>query len=248
MSVGEQQQQRTEQQRTTWTAVGVKPAVNTETPQITPPVSDRQYDEEWANGLTHAIGCFLSLVGSIGLLSHVWKHGSSWQMLGAAVYCGSLVAVYAASTLSHWVHAPRWRELFRSWDQGLIYLLIAGTYTPIALAYFDDRRLHLITVLMWACAIAGFISKVALRHRVNGITLWLYLGMGWLPIVSVPFLLNVAPGHVLALVLMGGCAYTVGSVLLMNDHRAPYLHVGWHVMVILGSLLHFMAVWQTVLA
>jgi hemolysin III len=209
--------------------------------------SAERRDEEWANGLSHAVGCGLSVAGTVVLLSHVFRDGSRAEIASCLVYCVSLISVYAASTLSHWVRSPRWRHWFRSWDQGLIYLLIAGTYTPIAVAYLDGKW-HLITVLMWTLAAGGFISKVALRHQVESTTLWLYLAMGWLPILGLPHMLAVAPSELLYLMLAGGIAYTFGSILLMNDHRAPYLHTGWHVLVILGSALHFLVVWQYVVA
>jgi hemolysin III len=211
------------------------------------PESTPERDEEWANGLSHAVGWVLSVVGTIVLLGHVFREGSRAEIASCVVYCGSLVGVYAASTLSHWVRSPEWRHWFRSWDQGLIYLLIAGTYTPIAVAYLNGAW-HVITLLMWALAMGGFISKVALRHRVDAITVWLYLTMGWLPILGLPQLVAVAPSELLWLMLAGGIAYTFGSILLMNDHRAPYLHAGWHVLVILGSALHFLVVWQYVVA
>jgi hemolysin III len=202
-------------------------------------------DEEWANGLSHAIGWALSVIGTVTLLRHVFQGGSPAEIASCIAYGGSLVGVYSASTLSHWVRSPDWKHWFRSWDQGLIYLLIAGTYTPIAVAYLDGWW-HLITVAMWTLAAGGFISKVALRHRVEGITLWLYLAMGWLPILGLPHLWTVAPSGLLLLMLAGGIAYTLGSVLLINDHRARYLHTGWHVFVILGSAIHFLVVWQYV--
>lgn len=204
-------------------------------------------DEEWINGLSHAVGWVLSVLGTVMLLRHVLAQGSAATIASCLVYCVSLMGVYAASTLSHWVRSPQWRHWFRSWDQGLIYLLIAGTYTPIAVAYLEGAW-HLITVLMWALAVGGFISKVALRHRVDAITLGLYLTMGWLPILGLPHLLAVAPSGLLLLMLAGGISYTFGSLLLMNDHRAPYLHAGWHVLVIVGSALHFLVVWQYVAA
>ncbi len=208
-------------------------------------LQERREAEEWANGLSHAIGCALSLAGAAMLLPPVIQRGEPWQLISCLVYCGSLVAVYAASTLSHWVQTPRWKDFFRSWDQGLIYLLIAGTYTPIALAFLSGHW-HWITIAMWILALFGFVSKVALRHRVDGIALWLYLAMGWLPILGLPHLLEVVPSGAFQLMLAGGISYTFGSVLLMNDHKAPYLHVGWHVFVILGSALHFLVVWQYV--
>ena len=198
-------------------------------------------EEEWANGLTHAVGLVGSAVAGFCLVQAVIGRGSTWQILSCSVYVATLVGVYAASTLSHWVTNPNWRDTFRTWDQGLIYLLIVGTYTPLAVAFVHGWW-QLVTIGMWALAIGGFLSKVAVKHRVDGISLWLYLALGWLPILVVPCLL-VSP-YTMWLVLAGGISYSIGSILLMNDHRAPYLHVGWHLFVMLGSAIHFYAVWQ----
>ncbi len=200
-------------------------------------------DEEWANGLTHAIGCVLSLIGAVALISSVYGRGTSWHLLGCLLYATSLTAVYAASTLSHWTIEPQRQRYYRMWDQGLIYLLIAGSYTPFAIAHLSGWW-HAVTIAMWSLALWGFLSKVAFQHRVYGVSLTLYLAMGWLPIVVLPELLSVMPTMAVGLILAGGIAYTLGSTLLVNDHRAPYLHTGWHLFVMLGSALHFYAVWQ----
>lgn len=197
-------------------------------------------DEEWANGLTHAIGFVASVVGGFYLLQAVINRGSPAEIIACGVYVASLVSVYAASTLSHWVMTPGWRHLFRTWDQGLIYLLIVGTYTPLAVAHVTGWW-HIVTVCMWTIAICGFISKVAIQHRVDKISLWIYLALGWLPILVVPCFSNDLA--VLGWILAGGIAYSVGSILLINDHRAPFLHVGWHLFVMAGSAIHFYAVW-----
>ena len=199
--------------------------------------------EEWLNGLTHAAGCLLSLWGTVLLFRHLGQHDASWHSLSCVVYCISLISVYAASTLSHWVRLPTWRRRFRMWDQGLIFLLIAASYTPLAIGYLRSGW-YVLTVLMWVLGIAGFISKVAYGHRVNRIALWLYLGLGWLPILGLPALFHEAPIVVFALVVGGGLAYTLGSALLANDHRAPYLHAGWHLFVIIGSTCHYVAVYN----
>ena len=149
-------------------------------------------DEEWANGLTHALGWLLSMVGSAALLHAVVQRGTTWQLMGCLVYCISLIAVYAASTLSHWVTSPLWRSGFRAWDQGLIYLLIAGNFTPFAVACFQGWW-YLLSILMWTLALVGFISKVAFRHRINGISVRLYLVLGWLMVLGSPQL--IAAGH-----------------------------------------------------
>jgi hemolysin III len=125
----------------------------------------------------------------------------------------------------------------------LIYVLIAGTYTPLALAFLGGWW-HLLTVAMWTFALAGFISKIAFNQRIDCIVVWLYLGLGWLPVLALPRLLNSTPWEAFALILAGGMAYTFGSAFLMNDHRGPYLHAVWHLFVIAGSAFHYCAVWR----
>src|SRR5437867_3557180 len=98
----------------------------------------RLREEERVNSLTHGIGLALSVPGVVLLLYAVCRHGDAWQFAGSSIYGGTLVAVYAASTLSHIFRRPSLRRVFRIIDQALIFLLIAGTYTPIALTYLRD--------------------------------------------------------------------------------------------------------------
>jgi hemolysin III len=202
-------------------------------------------DEEWVNSLTHGVGCALSLIAGAWLLRYVFQQGVTWLSLACLVYVVALIAVYAASTLSHCVFEPDWRSRFRAWDQGLIYLLITANFTPFATVYFDGSW-HLITVVMWSLSIVGFVSKVAFHHRVDRVSLWLYLTLGWMAGLGYPKLIPVAPYEVLTLIVAGGLAYSVGSVLLANDHRFNFLHAGWHLLVIAGSTCHFVAVWKCI--
>lgn len=195
--------------------------------------------EEWLNGLTHAIGCLFGVLGSVFLLQQLLPGGFSWVLLSCVVYCVALVGVYAASTLSHWVHEPVWRRRMRSWDQGMIFLLIVATFTPFAVVYLSGWW-HLLTIVLWCLGSAGFVSKVIHVHCVDRIVLWLYIALGWLPVLALPALWTVVPGLVV-LLLAGGIVYTLGSLLLMNDGRQPYFHAGWHVFVMAGSTVHFVA-------
>lgn len=156
-------------------------------------------------------------------------------------YCLSLVAVYFASTLSHSVRKLSLRRMLRKWDQGLIYLLIVSTYTPFAMLFLQGYW-HGITVAMWLVACGGFWSKIACEHRIEKITVALYVAIGWLPIVTIPELLSVAPRSVVTLMVAGGLAYSIGVALLLFDRRLPYLHTAWHVFVLVGSAFHYWAI------
>lgn len=201
--------------------------------------------EEWANALSHGVGCALGLMASAVLLRRVFDAGSLPQLFGCSIYAASLVALFAASTMSHWVQEPSRKSYWRAWDQGLIYLLIAGTYTPLSICCFDGWW-HLLTVAVWIVAIGGFVSKVGFRHRVEDTAVGLYLGLGWLAALGSPKMLASLPPWALGMTVAGGLTYTFGTALLANDHRAPFLHVGWHLLVIVASGFHFWAVWAIV--
>ena len=206
----------------------------------------RSLAEEIVNSLTHGIGLVLSLAGSLVLLSRLQAHPDAWRLVGCGVFMAALVAVYAASTLSHAVARPAWRRAFRILDQGCIYLLIVGTYTPFALEYLRFGWWWPFLLLMWTAALAGFLSKLLFRHRIDAATIWSYLLLGWLPIIPTWAYLNVVPGGALTLILVGGLCYTAGTVFLVLDHRRFHFHAIWHLFVIAGSVCHYCGVFQFV--
>src|SRR5262245_41564698 len=202
----------------------------------------RSLAEEIVNGVTHGIGLILSLIGSCVLLIRVLSQPDPWRLIGCVGFATALVAVYAASTLSHAVPRPAWRRTCRILDQGCIYLLIVGTFTPFALEYLRFGWWWLFLLLMWTAAMAGFLSKMMFLHRIDAVTIWSYLLLGWLPIVPAWAYLNLVPWGALTWILAGGLCYTAGTVFLVLDHRQFYFHAIWHLFVIAGSVSHFYAV------
>lgn len=207
---------------------------------LSPPVRSRQ--QEITNSVTHGIGLILSLLGAIVLIAMVRGHRDVWRMAGCGVYVTSLVAVYTASTLSHSAFDPRWRGLFRILDQGFIYVLIAATYTPFSLVYLRSWPWWLFLAAMWAVALFGFFSKVLFAHRVEAVSVWIYVVLGWMPVISAPSLIGIVPGIALWWMLVGGMCYTVGTLFLIYDKKVEYFHAIWHLFVIAGSALHFVAI------
>lgn len=198
--------------------------------------------EERANCVTHGVGFILSLCGAVYLLTTAFQqHG--WVLTSACVlYAISLSAVYAMSTLSHGPFDERRRTLFRSLDQGFIYLLIAGSFTPLAVAYLPTTVCWCILGAMWTIALTGFVAKVCFAHQVYSVSIWVYVLLGWMPILATPWLLGAVPINGLMLGLAGGICYSVGTVFLVFDHRVAYFHAVWHVLVIAGSTLHFLTI------
>ncbi|HEV3023360.1 MAG TPA: hemolysin III family protein [Pirellulales bacterium] len=216
---------------------------------IETPADDRlrtalRHDEETVNSITHGIGFVLSLAGAVWLMNTVIGRGNLLQCAGCGVFAASLVAVYAASTLSHVFRRPRLRRLFRIVDQAFIFLLIAGTYTGFAFTYLDKGPWWILTTLMWVIAWSGFVSKLVFAHRVESVSTGLHVVMGWLPVLCIKPITDAAPGASLWWMLAGGICYTAGTIFLSRDERVPYFHAVWHLAVIAGSACHYWAILQ----
>ncbi len=195
--------------------------------------------DEIANTLTHGLGTVLSLLS----VAAFWRLTSKHE-LGLAICCqlftAAMVVVYTFSTLSHAVHQPQWRNRLRAWDQGTIYLLICGTYSPFIWCGSPDGWRGGLLASVWAAGIAGFCSKVLGSHRINAVSTVSYVVLGWLPALP---LIAKTPTICLLWMLLGGVSYTTGILLLIRSARVRFAHAGWHMMVMLGSACHCYAVY-----
>lgn len=198
---------------------------------------------ELANTLTHGLGFLLSLVATAALIS-VARASGVWMMIAAGSYGATLLAVYAFSTLSHAVKEERARHWMRAWDQGAIYFLIVGTYTPFVAAYLSPTVGSFLAAAIWIAALLGFYSKVIVNHRVNALATWSYLLLGWLPAFA---FIGRVPLEVFGWMAAGGVSYTLGVLFLVMDHRFAYCHAVWHVFVMLASAIHFYVIYTMVI-
>jgi len=197
---------------------------------------------EAINTITHLVGLILALAAAPVLLAKAAEHGP-WQVAIASVYLVTMCGTYLASTLSHAFAQPDLQRLFRMADQGMIFLFIAGTCTPVLLGCLPLWVSGPLMTAVWAVALAGFVGKVALGHRIYGISVTLYLVLGWLPILALPAILYYMPLGCTALVIGGGVIYTIGTYFLMSDRREYYYHAIWHVLVLTAGAVHFAAIY-----
>ena len=198
--------------------------------------------EETANAITHGSGMLLSVVGAACLIPRAVASGGIGLIVACSIYVLALTAVYAASTVSHtFIESPR-LALYRRLDQGFIYILIIATYTPVSVAYLHGAGWSTFLGLLWTIALFGFVFKLVSGHRLEIVALTSYVALGWLPIVSAPTLIRVAPSSVLWWMLIGGLCYTVGTIFLFCDKRVRHFHAIWHMFVIAGSGFHFFAI------
>jgi hemolysin III len=197
--------------------------------------------EEVVNSLTHGVGLVLSAAGWGALLVLATLFGDVWHIVSCSIYGGTLVFLYGTSTLYHSARSPRLKRTLRILDHIAIFLLIAGTYTPFAMGVMRDGWGWTILTLVWGIAIAGLLFKLFSRHRFHWAATTLYLLMGWISVLFIDPVWAALPAGALGLLAAGGIAYTAG-VLFYGWHSLPYSHAVWHVFVIVGSVLHYLAV------
>ncbi len=207
---------------------------NKQTPQYT-------IVEEVINATTHGIGVLLSIVGLTVLVAFASLHGSAILITSCAIFGGTLIFAYASSTLYHAITNTKAKQIFRQFDHASIYLLIAGTYSPISLVMLSDTKSWLVFSIIWTVAIVGVILKFVYPHGLLKLSVVLYLIMGWFIVVAMDQLMLNMHTNGLWLLLIGGLFYTVG-VVFYAWNTLPYNHAIWHLFVLGGSISHYFMV------
>ena len=198
-------------------------------------------DEELMNSITHGLGLVLSIAGLSALVTLAGYIGTTRYTVGCGVYGASLVMLYAASTLYHSWPAGELKRVFHLLDHIGIYVLIAGTYTPMAL--FASRGMFGWSCLTaaWGFALIGSCAKVARISRLDDDSSMPYLVMGVMCVMSVLQLVANIPSGETTWLLAGGLCYLAGAIFYFNDEKRFY-HSIWHLFVMAGSICHYRAV------
>jgi hemolysin III len=185
-------------------------------------------DEEAINAATHGFGLACAVAAGVTLICVAVRHGTAIQIVGSSIYAATLLAAYAASTLSHLFHQPALRHAFRIADQGIIFLFIAGSFTPIAFSYLLHGAWWVLIGLVWVVALLGFLQKVAFAHRVKlgAVSITLYIILGWIPALAVPLMIGTVPTPLLLWILAGGLCYSGGILFFHFDNRITCHYIG----------------------
>ncbi len=201
---------------------------------------NRRQEELW-NVITHGTGALLSIAALILLVTFSAVKGTKTDLAASIIFGVSLVLLYSASTIYHAAYRLKWKRILQKIDHLCIYVLIAGTYTPVALLGLKGVWGWSIFGFIWAFAIAGFIFKFSPLRKSEKLSLALYALMGWLIIIAIkPLIENVAPAA-LYFLLGGGLCYTFGIYFYAKE-KIPYSHTIWHLFVLGGSTLHFFGI------
>ena len=207
--------------------------------QILPPCLS--LGEEIANSVTHGIGALLSVLATAILLHEAAVSGTTLHVISFSIYGASLFLLHLSSTLYHALRPPEAKKVFWIFDHCSIYLLIAGTYTPFLLLSLWGKWGLTLMIAIWSLAILGIVYKSLFIGRMRRVSVALYLVMGWLIVVAGRELWLKVPHQALAYVVGGGLCYTVG-IVFFSWKRLPYNHAIWHLFVLGGSVLHYLAI------
>ena len=196
--------------------------------------------EEIANTISHGLGAVLAVAGAIPLLVKAAMGGSATAVVGMAVYAGSLIILYGASAIYHGVQNPQRKAALRVLDHCSIFLLILGTYVPLALLTLGGTLGWVLIAINTVLAVVGIALDLIDLNRFSKITLVLYAAMGWLILPALKTVVQVLPVAGVLLLASGGVAYTVG--IAFSKSKKHYMHFVWHLFVLAGSVLQYFCV------
>ncbi len=205
--------------------------------------------EELMNSISHGIGACLSVAALVLCIVQAAVHYETvgaGGVVGAAIYGSSLIILYCMSTLYHAITNKTARKVFRILDHTSIYLLIAGTYTPITLVTLHGPMGWVLFGIVWGIAVLGIVLNSISIEKFKKFSMVSYILMGWAIIIGAKDLIEKMPSGGKTFLLIGGLCYTVG-IIFYALKKVKWMHSVWHVFVLAGSITQFFAVYLYVL-
>ncbi len=202
-------------------------------------------DNEPLSSLTAFTGFLLSIIGLVLLVALASQSGGVRHIVGFSVFGSGLILLYLVSAIYHLLPKnKRAKEVFRVIDHSMIYILIASTYTPIALLLPQRGWGWSLFGVIWVLASIGIVLKIAIKNEKTWFVPLPYIAMGWLGIISLPILLRSLPWTGLWWLIIGGILYTSGVIFFIRGRISPRrrwfgMHEAFHLFVIAGSFSHF---------
>ncbi len=194
--------------------------------------------EEIANAISHGLGVLLSVAALTLLISDAYISQDAMRMFSYSIYGSSLILLFLASTVYHAITHEKTKRLFKLFDHCAIYLLIAGTYTPLMLITLSGPLGNWMLVVIWLIAVAGILFKLKFGHKYKVLSLITYVGMGAISLAIIQKLQQTLASNGILLLAIGGAFYIVG-IFFYVQKKIPYNHAIWHLFVLAGAICHF---------
>lgn len=200
-------------------------------------------NEETFNIISHGFGLLLSAFAFPFLIVKSQDFTGFWKPISFVIYGFSLLILYAASTFYHAAKNPKRRRNLNIFDHASIYILIAGSYSPFCLVGLDSNLGWYMFLFVWVFALVGVILKLFFTGKFDKISTAMYLLMGWQVMIFIQPLMEKLSAENFQYLVAGGVFYSVGAILY-SIHKIPYNHAIFHVFVLLGSISHFIAIYN----
>ena len=202
--------------------------------------------EDLTNSISHGIGACLSVAALVLCIVKAALHGTTAGVVGASIYGSTLIIMYCMSTLYHAITNEKARHIFRVFDHLSIYLLIAGSYTPITLVTLKGAMGWTLFGIVWGVAILGIVLNSISLEKFKVFSMISYVAIGWAVVIGAKDIIEKLDRNGLMLLLYGGIAYTVG-IIFFALKKYKYMHSIWHFFVLCGSILQFFSIYLYVL-
>ena len=199
--------------------------------------------EEKLNIYTHGLGLLASIIVFPFLVIKALSYNSFWKPISFIIYGLSLIILYAASTFYHAAKNPKKRRKLNIFDHAAIYVLIAGSYSPFCLVALDSSLGWYMFIFVWLFALIGVVLKLFFTGKFDKVSTAMYLLMGWQVMFFIKPLVSKLSEYGLNLLIAGGVFYSIGAILY-SIRKLPYNHATFHIFVLLGSLCHFIAIFN----
>ena len=199
---------------------------------------NRLSGEEIANTWTHAVGVVGALAVAYPLMAMALQH--DWRyVLGMSLFLAGMLFMYSCSTLYHIVTpGSHVKRVLRVYDHISIYVMIAGSYSPLCIGVLGGWIGWTLFGFLWACVIAGIVGKIVALGKYPKLSLTLYLVMGWVALLIIVPLWKSLPHLAFWSIIAEGIFYSIGAFFFAKDEQYAYFHAIWHVFILLGSLSH----------
>lgn len=200
--------------------------------------------EEVANTITHGAGILFCLIAAPILIFYALEKSTMPTVWSVSIFGFGMLMVYSSSTLFHAIQHTGAKRALQVWDHISIYLLIAGSYTPLVVKFIANDTATVFLSIMWGIVLVGSILKVFFTGRFAVVSTVLYLALGWMAVFIIKPFYNNVPVEVFLWLLCGGLLYTGGVYFYIKEHK-PYHHAIWHLFVLGGTITHYVAIYKS---
>ncbi len=197
--------------------------------------------EYWADGIVHITGVLLSLAASIGLAIYALTQPSNILTIPLLAYCFGLFATFAFSAAYNMTLKPDRRVILQKFDRAAIFIMIAGTYTPLGLLGIAGQWGIYLVIANWVIAIAGAITTLLFYKKIERLSLVLYLVQSWLVIIAIKPMYDELSTFAFSMIILGGLTYSAGVIFYRREDW-KFNHAIWHAFVLSAAAIHFLAI------